>query len=365
MISNSTPAVSAYARAVEPEPSVTITDATFFGHGWQPTTIATLQAIWFMPQGMSFTVDELAVWFGQLGWKSTNGRPFGQDGVRRELALIRQAGYIQAVRLRGAGGKVTGIRYEISKRARAELPAASPWIPIQTAETENPSSDHVPSPTGDGRRQEKVGNGNRRSHHVPSPTGHGGRAEMVKSPSVQVAPCAAGKPSPPHPPEEVETSSPYPLKQPAAPTEEEADFTADEIRHAEQFLQLLPAPWTVGRKTAQRLAPKLLEAITAQGWNLDDNLQAQLASNPDGIKRHASVLEKERIADLPLRSAVLKPATQSRHQGAVPANWPAWCEDLDCDRETRRRSFTNDQGFVYAEECPACHPDTQTRQEAA
>jgi hypothetical protein len=170
--------------------------------------------------------------------------------------------------------------------------------------------------------------------------------------------------NPPHPPEEVETSSPYPLKQPAAPTEEE-DFTADQLSAAEHFLQLLPAPWTVGRKTAQRLAPKLLEAITAQGWNLDDDLRAQLASNPDGIKRHASVLEKERIADLPLRSAVLRLATQPRHQESAPANWPAWCEDLDCDREDRRRRIFDDQGFVRTGPCPDCHPDIQTRQEAA
>lgn len=360
MISNSAPAATTYARAVEPEPSVTITDATFFGHGWQPTTIATLQAIWFMPQGMSFTVDELAAWFGQLGWKSTNGRPFGQEGVRRELALIRAAGYIQAVRLRGEGGKVTGIRYEISKRVRTELPAAGPWIPIQAAEPQKASSDHVPLPTGDGGQPEMVGNGNRRSHHVPSPTGHGRRPEMVGKPFPQVAPCAVGKPNPPHPPEEVETSSPNPHNQSAAPTEEEADFSPEEILTAEQFLQLLPAPWNVGRKTAQRLAPKLLEAARDQGWDLDDDLRAQLASNPDGIKRHASVLEKERIADLPLKAASVRPAKSTRPgraQHAAPAI--PWCQHLTCDEVSRTRTTRDTNGYLDTVLCPACHPTAQ------
>lgn len=170
---------------------------------------------------------------------------------------------------------------------------------------------------------------------------------------------------PPHPPEEVDTSSPNPLNQPAPPTEEEADYTPEQITQAEQFLQLLPAPWTVGRKTAQRLAPKLLEAAAAQGWQLDDDLRAQLASNPDGIKRHASVLEKERIADLPLRAVLTQPQTARRSGQAQPATpLPTWCQDLDCDQETRLRRVIDSQGFVYSATCPDCHPNT-ARQEAA
>ncbi|WP_354643891.1 hypothetical protein [Kitasatospora camelliae] len=364
MTTNTTPTASAYARAVEPEPSVTITDATFFGHGWQPTTIATLQAIWFMPQGMAFTVDDLAAWFSQLGWKSTNGRPFGVDGVRRELALIRQAGYIQAVRLRGDGGRVAGIRYEVSKRAQTDLPAAGPWIPIQNPNQENSSSDHVPSPTGDGGRREKVGNGNRRSNHVPLATGHGRRREKVGKPFSQVAPCAVGKPSPPHPPEEVDTSSPNPLKPTAQPTGEEAeDFSPEQIADAERFLQLLPAPWAVGRQTARRQAPRLLEAITAQGWDLDRHLTAELTKNPDRINNYSAVL-KTRIADLPLKASVTAMPRKTRTEQHGPA-LPAWCEDLDCDAETRRRAHTDDHGFTYTGPCPDCHPDNQTRQDAA
>lgn len=171
---------------------------------------------------------------------------------------------------------------------------------------------------------------------------------------------------PPHPPEEVDTSSPNPLNQSAAPTEEEAGtFTPDEILAAEHYLQMLPAPWTVGRKTAQRLAPLLLEAATAQGWELDDDLRAQLTSNPDGIKRHASVLEKERIADLPLRAAMAKPTASQPQPTAATVGLPAWCEDLDCDEDTRERTITDAHGYRRTGPCPACHPANTTRQEAA
>ncbi|MGW1412268.1 hypothetical protein [Streptomyces sp. NPDC002403] len=96
---------------MEPEPSVTITDETFFGHGWQPMTMAVLQANCFLPAGEEFGVDELVGWFHALGWKSANGRPLGEDAMRRELALIRKAGYIRAYRLHGDGGQI-GARCE-------------------------------------------------------------------------------------------------------------------------------------------------------------------------------------------------------------------------------------------------------------
>lgn len=366
MISNSAPAASSYARAVEPEPSVTITDATFFGHGWQPMTIATLQAIWFMPQGIDFKVEDLTAWFRKLGWKSGNGQPIGIDAVRRELALIRQAGYVHAVRVRGQGGRVEGIRYEVSKRVRAELPAAGPWIPIQAAEPESRRSHQVPSITEHGGPPGMADGEKPSSRHVPPSAGDGGWAKMASGSNLQVAPSAPIGVSPPHPPEEVDTSSPYPLNQSAAPTEEEADqFTPDEIQAAEHYLQLLPAPWAVGRKTAQRLAPLLLEAVTAQGWDLDDDLRAQLTSNPDGIKRHASVLEKERIADLPLRAAMAKPTAGLPQPAAAAVSLPAWCEDLDCDEDTRERTITDAKGYRRTGPCPDCHPANSTRQEAA
>lgn len=67
---------------------------------------------------------------------------------------------------------------------------------------------------------------------------------------------------------------------------------------------LLPDPWSCGRRDAQRLAPLLLEEITAQGWQLDDDLARQLTHNPGGVKSYPVTLEKKRIPNLPLREAV-------------------------------------------------------------
>ena len=125
-----TSAQETYTRAVEPEPSVTVTEETFFGHGWQPLTITVLQAIWFMAQGAEFGVEELVDWFRGLGWKSANGKPLGHDAVRRELSLIRKAGYINAQRLRDEKGRAAGIQYEVSKRARGPASSRSRLRPI-------------------------------------------------------------------------------------------------------------------------------------------------------------------------------------------------------------------------------------------
>jgi hypothetical protein len=69
---------------------------------------------------------------------------------------------------------------------------------------------------------------------------------------------------------------------------------------AAAFLQDLPAPWTAGRRTAQTLAPLLLDIATAQGWPLDHQLAAKLTENAGGINNYPAVLRK-RIEDLPKR----------------------------------------------------------------
>lgn len=69
---------------------------------------------------------------------------------------------------------------------------------------------------------------------------------------------------------------------------------------AVSFLEALPAPWTAGRKTARALAPLLLERATAQGWQPDADLVAQLTANPDGVRDYCAVL-RSRIDDLPKR----------------------------------------------------------------
>lgn len=290
-----------YSRSIEPEPSVTVTDETFFGHGWQPLTICVLQAIWFMPQGAEFGVEDLVDWFRRLGWKSANGKPLGADAVRRELALIREAGYIRAERLRGEKGRAAGIRYEISKRPR---PGADSAIRFGGDETDTRRSHHVPPMTTHGDSPHVVDEAE--TQVGPCAVNHQtwSIADVVKDVNPQVAPCASNGAHPPHPPEEVETSSPYPLnaKMPGAGKEEGGCSASNEeqIQAAYDFLQELPNPWRAGRATARKLAPKLAEAIAEQGWSLDADLVKKLIEAPEGIKSYPSVLAR-RVDDLPRR----------------------------------------------------------------
>lgn len=90
-------------------------------------------------------------------------------------------------------------------------------------------------------------------------------------------------PLPPHPPEEVDTSSPYPLtgtKGGVPPQKEEGpEFLPEEICQAEVFLQQMKR-WQAGAATARKCAPRLLRVLRTQGWpalaDLDDELRAQL-----------------------------------------------------------------------------------------
>jgi hypothetical protein len=105
-----------YTKKSEFAPHVTTSEETFFGHGWQPLTIAFVQALWFLPPNQTFDVPFLVKWLDELGWKGTNGKPIGANVVRRELGLLWEAGYVQSHRLRGEGGKAVGIQYVVSQR---------------------------------------------------------------------------------------------------------------------------------------------------------------------------------------------------------------------------------------------------------
>lgn len=78
--------------------------------------------------------------------------------------------------------------------------------------------------------------------------------------------------SPPHPPEEEDSSSPYPLTHPSRTLpphkkkkKKKAEFSPEEISSAERFLQQMQR-WQAGAATARRCAPRLLRAMRKQGW---------------------------------------------------------------------------------------------------
>ncbi|MFH8410378.1 hypothetical protein ACH4FX_37230 [Streptomyces sp. NPDC018019] len=358
-----------WARAIEPEPSVTITEETFFGHGWQPLTIAVLQALWFMPPGENFDVAELTGWFRAMGWKSANGKPLGEDAVRRELALIRKAGYIRAYRLKGEDGRMVGMRYEISKRPKPPQER----IEVVAAGLVNPQVTPHASNDGTWNADETE---TRRSRHVPPMATYGESPHVADGAKPQVAPCASNGGFPPTPPREVvDTTSPNPLTDTAdhsrfAAREKkeegaEAEFDAKAIAAAEEFLQELPAPWAVGRPTAKRYAPLLVESTRAQGWDLDDALVAELIkgerpNNPQGAL-------KARIENLVRRHRAAATATvpgQIRPVEQPAAVLPPHCGHLDCDELTRMKTTEDEHGWRSIAPCAECHPG-KVRQPAA
>ncbi|MBD3550007.1 hypothetical protein [Streptomyces sp. JV180] len=95
-----------------------------------------------------------------------------------------------------------------------------------------------------------------------------------------------GKPSPPHPPEEEDSSSPNPLTRTTGPLpsqrEEEREFAVEEIAAAQDFLQRMER-WQAGLATARKCAPRLLRAMRTQGW--------PTLTTMDAVQRH--MLEAE------------------------------------------------------------------------
>lgn len=124
----------------------------------------------------------------------------------------------------------------------------------------------------------------------------------------------------------------------------------DVLTAAVDFLMNLPAPWTVGRVTAKALAPALLDATTEQGWHLDERLAAKLTENPDGIKRHSSIL-RIRIGDLPAA-----PRDAPRKGPALP-RWCGHCGNGNPAAEFNPKFRTAPGG---KKPCPNCHPTTHT-----
>lgn len=100
---------------------------------------------------------------------------------------------------------------------------------------------------------------------------------------------------PPHPPEEEDSSSPYPLTRTSSgkpsQTEEGPEFSPEDLQAAEAFLQQMQR-WQAGGATARKQAPRLLRTMRKQEWpalaELDDThrllLEAEIFRNTGGAK---------------------------------------------------------------------------------
>ncbi|MFH8886689.1 hypothetical protein ACH4ET_32615, partial [Streptomyces californicus] len=200
-----------FTKKSEFAPSVVMPEETFFGHGFNPLTLGVLQALWFLPHDATFDVPFLVSWFEKLGWKGANGKPLGANTVRRELGLLREAGYVQSKRLRGEGGTSVGIQYTVSQR-RIDQPETGAWIP---APDDYRRSDHMSPMATRGQSPRVAIEEKPRSDHMSPMATRGQSPHVVDGAKPQVAPRGTNGLPPPHPPEEVTTSSPSPLTSPS------------------------------------------------------------------------------------------------------------------------------------------------------
>ncbi|KPC69094.1 hypothetical protein ADL27_55040 [Streptomyces sp. NRRL F-6602] len=323
-----------FKRASEFAPHVTMTDETFFSHGWQPLTITVLQSLWFLPVDATFDIPFLVDWYEKLGWKGANGKPLGAKVVRREIGLIRDAGYVTVNRLRGEDGTAVGIQYSVSQRRSDQPKPSESWVPVIPGTEEIRRSHHV-APMATRGESPHVGNeGKPSSDHVAPMATRGESPHVGNGIKAQVAPRGTNEVHPPHPPEEEDSSSPYPLTRPTdgkpSQTEEGPEFSPEDLRAAETFLQQMQR-WQAGGATARKQAPRLLRTMRKQDWpalaELDDAqlllLEAEIFRNTGGAKSWVRCL-------------------------------PGWIDDLRLYNRVRARSGAG-QGGDGRERCPE-HP---------
>ncbi|MFK0202105.1 hypothetical protein [Streptomyces lavendulae] len=297
--------------------------------------------------GEDITVPVIWKRLQKVGIRSTKNAKelVGKNSVYEAFGRIIKAGFIRRVRLphpdgRGRKGAVVYEVYEFVSDNPDHAGTASTGPLPGTREV----VDSSPFPgTGEVVETADVFAGQTTSRNPGSGVPGSGVPERGRRrvPAGQSHFPGSGKlgSHPPHPPEGVETPSPYPLtsqesqQAPAAREVEEGVDSVDNrpsaeaVAEAYEFLQDLPRPWSAGRPTAKRLAPLLAEAIDAQGWVLDDELVAELTdqSGPP-IHSFPSVLTK-RIKELP-RHTSRKRSRQVPGQRQMTAGAPdPGCKD--------------------------------------
>ncbi|MEV4790109.1 hypothetical protein AB0K53_32540 [Streptomyces tuirus] len=199
----------------------------------------------------------------------------GKNAVYESFARLLEAGYVRRTQLPHPTkpGRKGPVVYEVY-----DNPAWNPdWSPTsaETADHEEvkpqvatlpgtpepvfreaskPAGQNASRNAGSGDDSSGVpGSGNRR---VPA----GQNASRVPG---------SGMASPPHPPEEEDSSSPTPPSRPTgslpSQREEGPEFSSEEITAAQDFLQQMQR-WQAGAATARSCAPKLLRTMREQGW---------------------------------------------------------------------------------------------------
>ncbi|MGW1044795.1 hypothetical protein [Streptomyces sp. NPDC002547] len=349
-----------FKRASEFAPHVTVTEETFFSHGWQPLTISILQTLWFLPSDTAFDIPFLVDWYARIGWKGANGKPLGENVVRREIGLLRDAGYVTSTRLRGEGGRAVGIQYAVSQR-RSDQPQDGSWLPVAPGtESGNRRSDHMPPMATRGESPHVGNGGNRRSDHMPPMATRGESPHVGNGAKPQVAPRATNEVSPPHPPVGGGNTSPNPHKSSRAAkwaaacalAPEDYVPTEEETAAADAFLQDLPDRWQMSVDDARALAPLLASRVHALDLDLDLMLQLELVQDdPNNPVRVPARVMPVRIRGLKRRRVA------STGMGAATDGLAEWC--TKCNRgEFPMAAFQRTVELPDGTDVPCrdCHP---------
>ncbi|WP_331735197.1 hypothetical protein OG590_39975 (plasmid) [Streptomyces goshikiensis] len=311
-------------RGQAPARAVTIQRAVAFSGRLthQLDYVVFLHVLFAINSGLQVTVPGIVRSVREAGVRSAKSGTelVGRDAVYESFARLIEARFIRRTTIPNPKGK--GYRgltsYEVYEHFE-DNPDYSPEDASEESDTKLPVFAETAVSAGQATSGVR---GNKGSSGVRGSGVRGRGGSFVSAGQPTSANTGSGTGSPPHPPEEVNTSSPYPLGTgadgvaPAAPEEEgeipsKPTASAEQVEAASQFLQVLPRPWTAGRVTARTLAPLLAEVVAEQGWELDDFLVRELTQNPEGVKRPTKVL-KSRIEDLPRRLAARKDVPRPR-----------------------------------------------------
>lgn len=311
-------------RGWEPPEEVVLRSELVRTPGLQPEDIGVLSELLLRDPRLPSTMEAIRRDMQAQGWK------MGKDRFNAIAARLTKAGHLARMPVYDETTQrptwVTRVyRNPANNEQYVDLGiAASQQVSAEMWETRDPA----PSES----RKTRVSPGQSRNTENPR-SGAGSR--KTRDPETRVSPGQSQKAEnpqsgvhPPHPPEEVTTSSPYPLTDsqgslPSQREEVEGGFAPKDRHAAESFLQQLRPPHHMGAASARKYAPLLLRSMAEQGWpsifEVDRLLLArEVTRDPQGFKRPSSLVPT-RIRDLP-RYAIVTGA--DRGEGATAERCP-------------------------------------------
>ncbi|MGW7433308.1 hypothetical protein ACWGIN_27680 [Streptomyces sp. NPDC054861] len=307
-------------RGQAPARAVTVQRAVAFSGRLthQLDYVVYLHVLFALNSGLQATVPGIVTSIREAGVRSAKSGTelVGRDAVYESFARLIEARFIRRTTIPNPKGK--GYRgltsYEVYEHFE-DNPDYVPETPAEEPETKLPVFAETPVSAGQtisGVRGNRSSSGVRGSRGLSAVRGSGGA--FVSAGQMGSSANTGNKVAPPHtPPEEVTTSSPYPLTSttgslPSQREGEGVEFPPEDLAAAERFLQTMRRPWQAGKATAVKHAPLLLRTMAEQGWpdihKVDHQvLQDDILRYTAGARSLAHLLPKW-IKDLRLYSVV-------------------------------------------------------------